>query len=347
MPVDRGDRPLVSVIMAVRNEGGRHVKAIESVLDQDYLPERVEVIVVVGASSDDTLHLTQELAEEHSRIRVIQNPDGSTPVSLNLGVRAAHGQIIGRVDGHAWIARDFLSRSVEAIERTGADGVGGIAEHLGHGPVGEAIALAMTSPYGAGNSQFRVGGTQEGPADTVVFGMYRATTLARVGPFDETLLRNQDDEMNHRIRLAGGQLLFAPSIRSSYVVRSRLRDLWRQYHDYGVFRVHTLAKHRRPGALRQLAPPVLLVVLGAGAVVGVWTGRPVGRAGVALYLAGLLAGGAVTATRAGRIGLAPLISAALGTMHIGYGVGFWREVVRRLGRVLFTLDRRGPENQSG
>jgi succinoglycan biosynthesis protein ExoA len=329
MPNAGDDAPLVSVIMAVRQEGGRHERAIRSVLAQDHPRDRLEIIVVVGASDDDTLAIAHRLAGEDDRIRVIENPDGSTPVSLNLGLAMARGSIVGRVDGHAWVEPDFLSASVEALGRTGVDGVGGIAEHIGHGPVGEAIALAMTSPFGAGNSSFRVGGA-EAPADTVVFGMYRAEVFERVGPFDETLRRNQDDEMNHRIRRAGGRLLFAPHIRSSYVVRSRLRDLWRQYHDYGVFRVATLVKHRRPGALRQLAPPALLVVFAGAGLAGVATHRPVGRAAAALYATGLLGGGVLTAKRARRLPLAPIVAAALATMHIAYGVGFWKEVARHV-----------------
>jgi glycosyltransferase involved in cell wall biosynthesis len=317
--------------MAVRDERGRHERAIRSVLAQAYPSDRLEVIVVVGGSSDDTLEVARRLSAEDHRVRVIENSGGSTPVSLNLGFRAARGSVVGRVDGHAWVEPDFVAESVAALERTGADGVGGVTHHVGQGAVGDAIAVAMTSRVGAGNASFRVGGA-EAPADTVVFGMYRAELMERVGPFDETLRRNQDDEMNHRIRLAGGRLVFSPRIRSSYVVRSRLPDLWRQYHGYGVFRVHTLLKHRRPGAIRQLAPPALLLVLAAAALAGAASHRPVGRAAAASYAGAVAVGAAAAAHEQRRWALTPVVAAALVTMHVAHGVGFWTEVCRRIAR---------------
>lgn len=324
--------PFVSVIMPVRDEGGRHVRAIRSMLDQRYPRDRMELIVVVGRSRDDTLPLARALAEADERVTVIPNPAGTTPASLNLGLRRARGEVVGRLDGHAWAAPDFLAQAVAALARSGADGVGGIAEHVGQGRMGTAIAIAMSSPAGSGNASFRVGG-REGPADTVVFGMYRAEVFDRVGAFDEELLRNQDDEMNHRIRRAGGLLHFTPGIRSSYVVRGRLRHLWRQYEAYGAFRVATLVKHRRPGAARQLAAPLLVLALTAAAGAEAASGRPTGRAGAGAYL-GLVAGaGLLSARRAGRPALAPVVSAALATMHLAYGTGFWREAARRLVRL--------------
>jgi succinoglycan biosynthesis protein ExoA len=330
------EEPLVSVVMPVRNEGGRIERSVLSVLDQDYPADRLEVIAVVGTSTDDTRDVLQRIAAGDSRLRILDNPDGRTPVGLNLGVRAARGEYIARVDGHAWVDRDFISSGMETIRRTGCDGVGGVTRHEGEGPIGSAIALAMTSRLGVGNS-FRVVGAER-EVDTFAFPLYRREVFERVGLFDEDLLRNQDDELNHRIRRAGGRLVFAPTMGSSYLVRSSVSALWSQYWQYGRFRFATVAKHRRPGAARQLAPPALVSGLAAGLALDAASGGGwyAGRVLAACYALLLLAGGLVAATSARRPLLAPLVAVACGAMHLSYGAGFWTELgarVLRLARV--------------
>jgi hypothetical protein len=188
----------------------------------------------------------------------------------------------------------------------------------------------MTSKLGSGNAAFRVGG-REGESDTIVFPLYRRDVFDRAGRYDEQLARNQDDEMNHRIRLAGGRLWFTPSVRSSYDVRGSLKGLWKQYEQYGRFRVETIAKHRRPGAPRQLAPAALVAGLGGAVGLEALTrGRvPIGRVLIVGYTFALAAGGATEAARAGEPALAPRVAAALGAMHLGSGIGFWRRALER------------------
>jgi glycosyltransferase involved in cell wall biosynthesis len=325
------EQPLVSVVVPVRNEAESVERAVHSILGQDYPRERLEVVVVVGESDDDTLERARRIAAAEPRVSVIDNPAGRTPVGLNLGLRACRGRYVARLDGHAWADPRFIATAVDTLERTGADGVGGLAEHVAEGFVGQAIALAMTSRFGSGNASFRVGGGEQ-EADTIVFPTYRREVFERVGTYDEALSRNQDDELNHRIRLHGGRLIFAPEVRSGYVVRSSLRALWRQYTGYGQFRVVTIAKHRRPGALRQLAPPALTAGLaGAVAIEVASRGRlKTGRTALGGYAALLTAAGASVAARRRDPRLAPAVSAALATMHLAYGSGFWREAATRL-----------------
>jgi glycosyltransferase involved in cell wall biosynthesis len=329
--------PRVSVVMPVRNEADWIDRSLGAVLGQEYPAEQLEVIVVVGRSTDDTRDRVAQIAAADPRVRLLENPDGRTPVSLNLGIRASDGDVVVRVDGHAIISPDFVREAVAALDRTAADGVGGHAQHVGVGAMGEAIAAAMTSRVGAGNASFRVGGTER-EADTIVFGAYRRGVFDRVGFMDESLTRNQDDEFNHRVRLHGGRLVFVPSVRSSYVVRSSLSALWRQYADYGRYRVSTLWKHHRPGAVRQLAPPALVLLLVGGGLAEALSGgrlrtaRSVGGA----YVAALLISGTAVGVRRGKPASGPLVAAALATMHLGYGVGFWTELARRV------VDRR-PE----
>jgi GT2 family glycosyltransferase len=323
------DEPLVSVVMPVRNEGRRIERSVRSVLDQDYPADRIEVIAVVGTSTDDTRRVLERIAASDRRLRVLDNPDGRTPVGLNIGVRAAQGEFIARVDGHAWVDGDFISNGMETIRRTGSDGVGGVTRHEGDGLIGSSIALAMTSRLGVGNS-FRVVG-EEREVDTFAFPLYRREVFSRAGMFDEELLRNQDDEFNQRIRKAGGRLVFTPTVGSSYVVRPSLSALSSQYWQYGRFRFATVAKHGRPGALRQLAPPALVLVMAAGTALDVASGGRwyAGRLVAGGYAALLLAGGVGVAAGTRRPALAPLVAVACGAMHLSYGVGFWAEVGAR------------------
>lgn len=318
------------MVVPARNEQAHLARCVGSLLSQDYPADRLEVIVVIGASNDGTAQVAAELARDE-RVRVLENPGGTTPVSLNLGMRAARGTIVGRLDGHAWAAPGFLRAGVEALERTGASGVGGLCTFVGDGPVGEAIALALNSRAGGGNAAFRIGGAER-EADTVAFGLYPREAYERVGEFDETLLKNQDDEWHHRARLGGERLLFTPTMGVSYVARSSLAALWHQYFSWGVFRVATIAKHRRPGAARQMAPPLLVLGLASALALDGTSGgrRRAGRRLATGYVAALGAAGLYEAVRAGRPRAAPLVGAAVGVMQLSYGCGFWREAARRL-----------------
>jgi succinoglycan biosynthesis protein ExoA len=329
--VDPGSQtPLVSMVVPARNEEAHLARCVGSLLSQDYPADRLEVLVVIGASDDGTAEVAAELARDE-RVRVIDNPGGTTPVSLNLGMRAARGTIVGRLDGHAWAAPGFLRAGVEALARTGASGVGGLCTFVGDGRVGEAIALALNSRAGGGNAAFRIGGAER-EADTVAFGLYPREAYDRVGEFDETLLKNQDDEWHHRARLGGERMLFTPTMGVSYVARSSLSALWRQYSSWGVFRVATIAKHRRPGAARQMAPPLLVLGLASALTLDAASGgrRRAGRRLAGGYVAALGAAGLYEGARARRLSAAPLVAAAVGVMQLSYGCGFWQETARRL-----------------
>jgi succinoglycan biosynthesis protein ExoA len=328
---ERAALPTVSIVMAVRNEERWIERGVRAVLDQTYPGDRLEVVVVVGASHDRTREIVERLAAEDSRVVLVDNPEGTTPAALNLGIRRASGELYARVDGHMWIADDFIASGVEVLTRTGVSGVGGKATFVGTSPTSEAVALALGSRAGGGNAAFRIGGAER-PADTLAFGIYPLAVFERVGLFDESLLYNQDDEWHHRARLGGESFVFTPRMAFTHVARGSLRALWHQYYFWGVYRIATIAKHRRPGAARQLAPAALVALLGSATLVDVASGgrRRVGRRLWLAYAATLACAGAAVSVRARRPRLAPLVAAALATMHLSYGLGFWRELGARL-----------------
>jgi GT2 family glycosyltransferase len=322
--------PSLSVVIPARNEGRWIERAIRSVLEQDACGS-LELLVVLGPSEDDTNAIVASLARRDARIRVLESPSGRTPAALNIGIRAARAPVIARVDAHGWLEPGYLSVALETLEETGAEAVGGVVRFVGTTKTGQAIALAEASPFGGGPAAFR-SATQVVEADGLRWGVYRREVLERVGLFDEALLRNQDDELCHRIRQAGGRLIVTPRMRFAQVVRPSILELWHQYRQWGSFRVHTLLKHRRPATVRQLAAPALVALLMGAAVVEVGSRSRlrVGR-GVAIAYSLGLCGAGVQIARERRGTVHPArISAAIATMHLAYGAGFWLEAFRAL-----------------
>lgn len=319
--------PMVSVIMPVRNEE-RHVgEAIGCLLIGDYPADSLEVLVVDGCSTDRTAELVAGIAAGDARVRQLQNLSCSTPAGLNIGLDAAAGAVIVRMDGHARPASDYVRRCVDALERTGATAVGGLLVGRGETSFGRAVATAASTPLGAGDARFRLGG--EGPVDTVYLGAWRREDLLRLGGFDEDLPRNQDYELCVRIREAGGVVWLAPAIRSTTLTRSSPGRLARQYFGYGLGRAATAFKHPRSLRARQLVPAGLV---GAMALCGALapfarTPRRVARLIVGAYWGAV----AVASFRAGApTGArdAMWLPVAYAIMHHSWGAGFWVGVVR-------------------
>jgi Glycosyl transferase family 2 len=318
-------RTPVSVIMPVRNEERHLEEAVRSVLTQDY-PGGIEVVLAVGPSRDATGRIAQRLAGADPRVTVVANPSGLIPSANNAAIKASRYPIVARLDGHAVMPSGYLQLAVRSLQETGADNVGGIMAAEGISPFQQAVAWAMTSPAGVGSARFHTGG-RAGPADSVYLGVYRRTALEQVGGYDESYLRAEDWEMNHRIRQAGGLIWFQPRLRVTYRPRSTVPTLASQYFHYGRWRRVVARQHAGTINLRYLAPPVTLAAIVAGLAAGL-AGLASGAGWLALgflapaaYLAGVLA---VTAMAARRLAPPALLRlpVALVTMHMSWGLGF-------------------------
>jgi glycosyltransferase involved in cell wall biosynthesis len=228
--VDPDTLPSVSVIVPVLNEE-RHLRdAVAMILAQDYSGP-FEVVLALGPSTDRTDEVAAALVAQDARVRTVANPSGKTPEALNAAIGASSGEVVVRVDGHAEIPADYVSTAVAELLRVDADNVGGIMDAQGTDDFTRAVAAAMRSPIGVGNSRFHVGGGA-GEADTVYLGVFRRAALERVGGYDTHFARAQDWEMNHRIRDTGGKVWFTPDLRVTYRPRSSLKALGRQYFHY-------------------------------------------------------------------------------------------------------------------
>lgn len=309
--------PFVSVIIPMRNESGYIGACLDSVFAQDY-PGRFELIVVDGDSDDDS---PQTLAAYGDRIRVFQNPKRIVPSAMNIGIRAAQGEIIMRVDAHTTLATDYMRVGVETLLRTGADNVGGPMHAIGGGKLANAIAAAMGSRFGIG-AYFHFG-TEEREVDTVYLGMYPLGVLRRIGLYEEELVRNQDDELNYRLRKAGGHIVLTPAMSSRYQNRTSVRKLARQFYQYGLWKVRVLQKHPRQMSPRQFVPPLfVLSLLVTGLLAPFWTpAAALFAAALGAYVAACGVAALLVAQRDGWE-LFAWVLVAFVTMHISWGSGF-------------------------
>jgi succinoglycan biosynthesis protein ExoA len=325
----------ISVVVPLRNERAHVDSFVGDLAAQDYEGD-VEVLVADGASDDGGIERLRAAAREAGLpVRVLDNPAGWVSPGLNACIREAKGDLIVRLDCHSRYPGDYLRRCAEVSEETGAWNVGGRLVPTGTTPIERAVACAMDSPFGGiGWTRSSAGGRVE--TDTVTFGAFRPEVFERVGLFDEALVRNQDDEFNMRLRAAGGRIVLDPAITVVYRPRGSFRGVWRQYFEYGLWKVPVMLKHRRIATVRGVVP--LLFVLGTG---GLLAAAPRSRTARRLLAAEWLlyvALGAFFAARGVRRRgepwtLLPAVFAAFPTFHLGFGsgqaVGLLRAVLRR------------------
>ena len=214
---------------------------LESIFAQDYPADRLEVRVYDGDSTDRSRAIAEALCAGRPLATVSRNPRITQAAGWNLGIDEAQGDIIGIVSAHCELAPDYVSTAVETLERTGADMVGGLMRAVGEGDLGEAVAIATSTPFGVGNARFHFTDVEE-EVDTVYMGLCRRETYRRLR-FDEEMVRDQDDELSYRLLDEGGRIVCNPAIRSSYRNRSTFRSLWKQYYQYGFWKVRVMQKH--------------------------------------------------------------------------------------------------------
>ena len=327
-----GTRPRVTVIMPIRNEAGFIRRSLGSILSQDYIDGPIQILIVDGRSDDGTRELVKslirEMDEESSSVRVmlLDNTAGTVPKALNIGIEHADGDIIVRVDGHCEIQPDHIRRCIEVLEKTDADNVGGIQQAYGDRYLGRVIARATSSPFGVGSARFHYS-RKGGWADTVYLGAYRREVFQRFGNFDEEMIRNQDDEFNFRLTQRGGRIWLDPSIQTTYYVRPSLPRLWKQYFQYGLFKVRVIQKRGGAASFRHLVPFAFVIALLTTLTLGFLIGRQELALAVSLpYAAVNLGVSFYTARR--DLSLLPLLPLTFLTLHFSYGLGFaaglWR-----------------------
>jgi succinoglycan biosynthesis protein ExoA len=330
------EAPAVSIVVPCRNEADHIETALESILVQEQPPGGFEVIVADGMSDDGTRGILFKLAKDNSRIRIIDNPGGIVSTGLNAAIRLARGSIIVRMDAHTSYAPDYIRQCVKLLAETAADNVGGPARTEAVNYMQSVICAAYHSPFSVGGARFH-DVEYEGEVDTVPYGCWPREVFSRVGLFDEELVRNQDDEFNLRLKRGGGRIWQSPSIRSWYRPRESLSALFRQYMQYGYWKVRLIQKHKLPASFRHLVPGFFVMVLILLPLFAVWWSFAawawLGLS--ATYLTASVVASLFAAKKHGW-NLLPLLPIVFGCYHLSYGFGFVHGVLD------FLILRRRP-----
>jgi len=230
---------IVSVIVPMRNEGNYVEKCMKSILSQDFPLEKLEVIVVDGLSEDKSQEFVKYYAKMYpDTVRLFENVNKTVPFAMNIGIKKSVGKYIVRLDAHSEYANDYISKCISTIEETDADNVGGLLITRGVGFIGEAFAKVISSKFGVGNSGFRTNASS-GYVDTVPFGTYKRETFEKYGFYDTRLTRNQDNELNYRIRKNGGKVYLNSDIKLTYFCRNNIADILRQSFENGKWNIIT------------------------------------------------------------------------------------------------------------
>lgn len=324
----REEPPFVSVIIPVRNEGDYIEECIRSLTDQDYPEDSYEILAVDGMSIDNSKEIVQSLSYNYSNIFLLENPNLLTSFGLNIGIRKSKGEIIIILGAHSSVKPDFICKNVEVLEKVNTDCVGGPIESLGETYNAGTISLAMASPFGVGDALFRYS-ESEGYVDTLAFGAYRRTVFERIGLFDEELVRDQDDEFNYRLRKAGEKIFITPQIKSCYYNRATLKKLWKQYFQYGFWKIRVLQKHPKTMRLRQFVPGtfVLTIVLSFACA---WH-YPIFFLFLLFILISYSGSNLFFSFKIAKEEdwkYFPLLPIVFATLHFSYGIGFWAGLIK-------------------
>ncbi|OAA26589.1 glycosyl transferase [Kosmotoga arenicorallina S304] len=262
------DSAFVSVIIPARNEEKFIARCLESFLKQDYPQHLIEIVIVDGMSEDNTEKIVSKFISKHPNIKLLKNEKRITPVALNIGIKNAKGDYILFSGAHSEIPPDYVSRCVKYLEEYEADNVGGvvITKPRENTTKGKVIVELLSHPFGVGGSKFRTGVNKPTNVDTVPFGCYRREAFEKIGLFNEHLIRNQDIELNLRLKRAGGKIMLFPDISLTYYARSTFKELWKNNFGNGFWVVYADKFSKLPFSLRHLVPFFFVLFLSIGSI---------------------------------------------------------------------------------
>ena len=338
--------PTVTVIIPTRNEEKYLANCLDSIVGGSYPTELLEVLIVDGRSSDGTHEVAERYAKRFPFIRLLDNPARIVPHAMNIGIRSAKGEIIVRMDAHARYGRDYLVQLVTWMRRLNADNVGGmwVTVPAADSSESKAVALILSHRFGVGTALYRLrAGDEPIEVDTVPYGCYRRETFDQIGLYDELFVRNQDDELNARLKMAGGRIFLVPEIQIEYVARGTLRKMATMLYQYGYFKPLVAIKNGRPATIRQLAPPAFAACVIATPI-ALLLFPPIGKtllACLGLHTAVNLAVSTRQSLRQGW-GVLPFLLAGFPLAHLSYGIGYLKGIfdfgIRRVHRKRHITD---------
>ena len=326
--------PTVSIIIPTRNEEKFIEKCLRSFLDSDYPGELIEIIVVDGKSDDRTEEIVGKISSSDNRVQLIKNEKKITPVAMNLGIKASKGEYVFFSGAHSEMPSDYVKKCIQHALETNADNVGGVVktEPRVNSAVGRAIAEVLSHPIGVGGAKFRTGVSRPTEVDTVPFGCYKREVFERIGYFNEQLVRNQDIELNLRLKRAGGKIVLFPDIEFTYFARSTYKDLWRNSFGNGYWVIAGSRFSNIPFSLRHIVPFLFVSFIVVFGLISIWV--PLVRIFyltiITLYISLLLIASLGISLRPGRFDLFLPAFTGFIVLHIAYGIGSLKGLVQRI-----------------
>ena len=317
--------PFVTALIVMRNEYNYIERSLMSFINQTYPKDKYEIIVIDGGSNDGSLEIVNNIISIYStdvfHIRIIENPKRYLAAGWNLGIKAAKGEYVTRIDAHAVADADFIEKSVDVMLKNDVACVGGKLTSISENGEDNIVSKILSSPFGVGNSSFRVSNT-EGEVDTAVYGLYKKEVFDTVGYFDESMIRSQDLEMHGRIRKAGGVFYFSPTIHSTYYTRNTIKKMLKQAYGNGKWNM-VLIKRGIPGlSIRHLVPFafVLYLIL---SVIGGFFYNWVWFICVGVLLFHLALGLFFSIKRTSKMNEILVMPYLFMSLHLAYGIGYF------------------------
>ena len=256
----------VAVIIPCKNEEHYIEKCINSILNSNYPKELLSIYVCDGLSTDNTVEIVKNSIKNNPEVNLLINKEQTTPQGLNLGLKTAQSDVKIILGAHSEVDPNFIQENVNILQQHSEVGcAGGVIKNVFENKTSEVIGAAMSSPFGVGNAHFRTG-AKDGIVDTVAFGAYRKEVFEKIGYFDEELVRNQDDEFNFRLIKNGYKIFLSQKIISLYYVRASFKKLFKQYYQYGYWKVFVNKKHQTVTSIRQLIPMFFVLFLFLGVI---------------------------------------------------------------------------------
>lgn len=323
---------LLSIVCPIFNEEKFIEKCIDSMLEQDYGTDNLEIILVDGMSTDKTRELIKPYLNKYAFIKLMENPNRTVPYAMNIGIRAAKGDVIIRLDAHCKYPTNYFSVLVDKLFELGADNVGGVWNTLPADDSAKCNTIAFCSShwFGVGGSDHKIGASEIMEVDTVPFGCYRKEVFDKIGLYDEELTRNQDDELNARLINNGGKIFLIPQLVIDYTARNTFAKMCKMYYQYGLFKPLVNKKLGAPATIRQFIPPLFVLGLVFGAILSIFVPYLwIAFCGaLALYSFAAFAIGLKAALQKHKIGMAFLVPFAFFLIHCSYGIGYWNGIFK-------------------
>lgn len=316
---------MLSVICPIYNEKKYINECINSIISQDYPKDDIEVIFVDGMSNDGTRDIVSKYSKDFPYIRMIDNSKRIVPIAMNLGIEQAKGDIIIRLDAHAKYPTNYFSTLAKALIKFNADNVGVVChtDVLNKTPKSLAIKEVLGNKFGVGNSTFRTGIQKLQEVDTVPFGCWKREVFEKYGMYDVRLVRNQDIELNKRIKRGGGHIYIIPDTYCTYLARETFKALARNNYNNGKWNILTVYYTGQFNSLsiRHFVPLIFVLSIILPVLLSL-VYLPLGYIAIATLFCYILALGSISIKLASSKGLNVIyLLISFFTLHLSYGWG--------------------------